>query len=89
MKGIDERSAVETDDVLTCQADYDTVSPGSTMRKFTKLPTSAQIKEINIYAGEPRRVPSAPSEIPDMNPSQKQFIGCMFDIVLVGRKRRF
>jgi hypothetical protein len=40
-KAIDERIAVETDNVLTCQPWHDATSLGTTKATYTKLPTDA------------------------------------------------
>jgi hypothetical protein len=48
MKALGERVEVETDDVLTCQPDYDAFSQGTTPTKFTKLPTSTALYPIAI-----------------------------------------
>jgi hypothetical protein len=48
IKVIDKRTDVETDDVITCQPDYDAPSQGATPTKFARLPTSKISHQITI-----------------------------------------
>jgi hypothetical protein len=55
VKMIDERTEVETEDVWTCQPDYDASSVGTTMVKFAKLPTVFQASPVAIKIGLSRQ----------------------------------